>query len=358
MQDSSRTSWMVALATALAGCGSSTETPGYRALATSGAGGSEAIATTAGPGHTAVTSTSTGSGTAEGKGPPYPIVLAHGFFGFDKFAGADFADYFYGVKTELAKHGETAVFTPAVDPFNSSAFRGAQLADRVAQIRAETGATKVILIGHSQGGLDARVVAHDHPQWVAAVVTLQTPHHGTPVADVALKLTSDPTFGSIVDAIVKTAGKPLWDQIGDATSLEKPLQDFSTPGIAAFNAAYPDAPGVYYASLAGRSALHKAGGDCAAAAPPFVAAWDGTVDPIHALLSGTELVLAGGAANYPNDGLVRDKDAAWGELLGCVPADHLDMIGQIFGEGPGPGNSWSHRQLYVDLVAFLRQKGF
>src|SRR5438093_104353 len=86
---------------------------------------------------------------ASGDGAAYPIVLAHGLFGFDKFAGADFAEYFYGVKAELAKHGETEVFTPTVDPFNSSVYRGAQLASKVQQILAQTGAAKVILIGHS-----------------------------------------------------------------------------------------------------------------------------------------------------------------------------------------------------------------
>ena len=53
-------------------------------------------------------------------GPPYPIVLAHGFFGFEDFAGAGFLTYYYDVKEHLAQQGETQVFTPAVDPFNHS----------------------------------------------------------------------------------------------------------------------------------------------------------------------------------------------------------------------------------------------
>jgi triacylglycerol lipase len=62
-----------------------------------------------------------------GRGPPYPIVLAHGFFGFERFAGADFLTYFYEVKDELAAHGEREVFTPSVDPFNDSLTRSARL---------------------------------------------------------------------------------------------------------------------------------------------------------------------------------------------------------------------------------------
>src|SRR5262249_41924219 len=124
------------------------------------------------------------SGGAAPLGPPYPIVFAHGFFGFEQFAGVDGATYFYGVKDRLAEGGE-AVYTPAVDPFNSSKVRGAPLREHVEQIGAATGRGKVGLVGHSQGGLDARVVAHDRPDLVAAVVRIGTPHHGTPVASTA-----------------------------------------------------------------------------------------------------------------------------------------------------------------------------
>ena len=102
-------------------------------------------------------------GATEGTGPPYPIVLAHGFFGFEDFAGVGFITYFYGVKDELADRGEAQVFTPAVDPFNDSETRGEELLAHVERILAETGAAKVNLIGHSQGGLDSRYVAHQRP---------------------------------------------------------------------------------------------------------------------------------------------------------------------------------------------------
>jgi triacylglycerol lipase len=347
----------IVLSSFLLACGSSTATPGYDLVATSGGGGAAAAAATATSASYAVTAT---SGGQMPKGPPYPIVLAHGFFGFEKFAGLDFEQYFFGIRDALAKKGEPLVFTPAVDPFNSSAARGAQLAQRIQSILVQTGHAKVNIIGHSQGGLDARVVAHDHPELVASVVTLQTPHQGTPIADVALGLVGDPNMSAIVDAIIKTAGKPIWDQIGESTSLAKPLKLFSKDGIAAFNAAYADAPAIYYASIAGRSSLRKGGADCATPlAPPFVSAWDDKLDPIDALLSPTALMLKGGIGHdYPNDGLVRAKDARWGEFLGCVPADHLDMVGQLLGDGPGIGNPWDYRQFYLDLVAHIRQKGF
>jgi triacylglycerol lipase len=292
------------------------------------------------------------------RGPPYPIVLAHGFFGFDKFAGADFETYFFEVKDALAKEGEV-VFTPTVDPFNSSEVRGAELLAKVEQIVAETGHAKVNLVGHSQGGLDARVVAHLRPDLVASVVTVGTPHNDSPVSDVALKLVADPNAQGVIDALVNLIGANLWDDVGAATSVTKALAQFSAAGIADFNAKYPDVQGVFYASVAGRSKLSFGGSDCKPTAHvAFVDDFQGTLDPLNPFFAVFQPIVAGGFAQYPNDGLVRAKDARRGEFWGCIPADHLDEIGQILGQDPGLGNDWRHKPFYSALVKELRQRGY
>jgi len=79
----------------------------------------------------------------------YPIVLVHGFLGFSQLLGA--VDYFYGVPSALTSDGAT-VFTPTVSPLNSDEVRGEELLAEVQTILATTGAAKVNLIGHSQGG--------------------------------------------------------------------------------------------------------------------------------------------------------------------------------------------------------------
>lgn len=290
-------------------------------------------------------------------GPPYPIVLAHGFFGYQDFAGTDYATYFYKVRDYLAAHGEPNVFTPSVDPFGSSEHRGDQLALRIQEILAQTGYAKVNLIGHSQGGFDARVVAHDHPELVASVVTVATPHVGSPVADVALQLTPDPNFHGVLDEVVHLIGGPLSDLQGQATSFADAMQAASTTGAKAFNAKYPDAPGVSYFSMAGRSNLSFGLLQCQALnRPKFITDWDWTIDTVNPMLaaSGALLVLDGG----DNDGFVPVDSAKWGTFLGCLPSDHLDEIGQVFGAAPGVGNTWNYAQSYADLVAFLRSKGF
>src|SRR5690349_19501161 len=137
---------------AFAGCGGN----GTVSTTGSGSGSTGEVITGAGggPGHTTSSSSSTGMGGGMGGsttssmstgtgipklGAPYPIVLCHGFFGFDKLAGVQQLPYFYHVPERLAEDGETEVFTPAVDPFNSSDFRADQLIGHVEDILEMTG---------------------------------------------------------------------------------------------------------------------------------------------------------------------------------------------------------------------------
>jgi triacylglycerol lipase len=329
-------------------------TTGVDAATSSGEGGARSTGAW-GPG-----SGEGGAGGAGGAplGPPYPVVLAHGFFGFEAFAGLDFATYFYEVQEDLAAHGEELVFTPAVDPFNDSTSRGQELIAHIEAIVATSGHDKVILIGHSQGGLDARVVAHDRPELVAAVVTVATPHGGTPVADVVLGLVSDPNAQALLDDLTTAIGAPLYDEIGEETAVTKPLHLFSRPGIAAFNAAYPDAGGVFYASVTGRTALSPGGPDCAPDVElAFIEELASSLDPTDPLFYLTEALCDGPVGAIPNDGLVRVEDAKRGEFWGCIPADHLDEVGHLLGDGPGVGNDFDHKAFYRGLVAELRARG-
>lgn len=292
-------------------------------------------------------------------GAPYPVVLAHGFFGFEELGGS-FLTYFYGVKDDLAAMGETNVFTPAVDPFNDSETRGEELAAAVRSILAETGHAKVVLVGHSQGGLDARYVASTMPEQVAAVVTIATPHHGSPTNAILDAATENEDLREWLDGLVRIVGRPLWDAAGEETSFFAALDQLSAEGAAAFNAAHPDQPGVDYFSIGGRSDRNLALGPCAADEPPtFISDFALERDPIDPLLAASEAFMDGGFGDpEPNDGLVRISSSRWGTFLGCVPADHFDQMGQILGDEPGVGNAWDHLTFYRDLITWLRAEGY
>jgi len=322
------------------------------------------VASADGTGSTSIASSTTDSADsttgAPLLGPPYPILLAHGFFGFENLAGLDFVPYWYGVPEHLESLGHT-VCVGVVDPFNDSTERGMQLLDDAIACAAATGHAKVNIVAHSQGGLDARVVAHTAPELVASVTTIATPHHGTPIADIAIGLAPNPASAALVDWLTQTLGAPLWDDIGNETSLYEAMEQMSQPGITQFNATYTDAPGVLYTSVTGRTGLHSGGEACEPTSPPpplLIGSFEGTLDTTDALFVIPEAILSDGVfSQEPNDALVRAADARWGEFLGCVPADHLDEVGQLLGDGPGIGNDWDHLQFYADLVAYLRDRG-
>jgi triacylglycerol lipase len=277
---------------------------------------------------------------------PYPIVLAHGLFGFKNIGPLD---YFYGIAPVLEAQGRTVIATQ-VDAVQSSDVRGAQLVTQIEQIRAMTGAAKVVIIGHSQGGLDARWAAAHDPDAVAAVITVATPHLGSPVADVA---------EGIVPGDSSAALDALADLFGlDGTSFPGALDDLTTVGAATFNAATPDAPGVRYWSVAGRSNLASA--DQCPPSSTITSAWDTSNDPMKLVLSPVSAILSlATAPSTPlNDGLVTLDSAQWGTFLGCVPADHFDEVCQIAGESPGLGNDFDCLGLFKNLGDMLTVDGY
>ena len=147
-----------------------------------------------------------------GLGPPYPVVLVHGFFGFDELGGIDSASYFYGVVDRLAEDGELRCSRPRSIRSTTRPSAACSCSRGRADRRRHRPA-KVNLVGHSQGGLDARVVASVRPELVATVTTIATPHHGTPIADIVLGAVPDPNAQAIADALAQLLGGGLWSEL-------------------------------------------------------------------------------------------------------------------------------------------------
>jgi triacylglycerol lipase len=114
-----------------------------------------------------------------------PIVLAHGLFGFDQIAlgRLTLATYFRGIP-EWLRSGGNRVLVTKVPPIAGIAARARRLGE---QISAAFPDEPVHLIGHSMGGLDARLLVSD-PDWsrrVLSLTTIGTPHLGSSIADFA-----------------------------------------------------------------------------------------------------------------------------------------------------------------------------
>jgi triacylglycerol lipase len=283
-------------------------------------------------------------------GPPYPVILHHGFAGFQNIGPIN---YYFNVATDLRARGER-VYEAEVSPFNAPATRAVQLAAVVDRVLTETHAEKVLLIAHSQGGLDARYLISSlhYGDRVSALVTVATPHRGTRVADVVLGFLPGATM-SFINAIA-TLFAWTYNDARTRNDLNAALVGLSERESVAFNAANPDDPRVLYWSWAGRSNLRTGELQCRDARYPN--------ETLR--LDATTPVLAPFAAYLEdfnplenvNDGLVTVKSARWGQFQGCVPADHFDEIGQIAQTGPTLAG-FNHLVFYRKIVSDLRASG-
>lgn len=273
----------------------------------------------------------------------YPIVLVHGLSGFDTLL----FDYFYGVQNALNGVGATQVFTPQLTGWESNEVRGEELLEYVQLVLAVTGASKVNLIGHSQGGPTSRYVAAVRPDLVASVTSVGSPHFGSDVADI---ISDSPLEGAAV-VLGNAIGSLIAMLSGDPSQEQNALgalQALNSSGAAAFNAQYPQGlrtgncrttPNVrtgpwwwpsWVKDYSVNDGAHQVNG-------VRYYSWGGTysalfnsnvIDPFDGVLAITS-VLHGGDEN---DGLVERCSMHLGDnIRDDYTMNHLDQINGLFG---------------------------
>ena len=114
-----------------------------------------------------------------------PIVLAHGLFGFRRIGlgPVTLAWYFKGIPALLEAAGNRVLVT-RVHPTAGVERRARKLGEQILQNFPDE---PVHVIGHSMGGLDARLLLSD-PAWqgrILSLTTVATPHLGSSIADFA-----------------------------------------------------------------------------------------------------------------------------------------------------------------------------
>lgn len=166
--------------------------------------------------------------------PRHPIVLAHGFLGFDELALIGRRHhYFRRIPDQLTKMG-IAVYRPRVAGSASIAARAAALANQVRALPDR----RVNLIAHSMGGLDARyaIAKLGLADRVTSLTTLGTPHQGTPLADLG------------TDVLARKLRLSALRKVFDIEA----FWDLTTAAMEAFNREVPDVPGVAYGCVLAR----------------------------------------------------------------------------------------------------------
>ncbi|HSX69839.1 lipase family alpha/beta hydrolase [Pseudomonas subflava] len=257
-----------------------------------------------------------------------PIVLVPGIFAFDTIAGID---YWYQIPSALQSQG-AKVHVPKINAFDSSAKRGESLIAQLEQIRAASGGSvkKFNLIGHSQGGLTARYVLNTRPDLVASVTTLNSPHKGSPMADIVTGVAPAGSLRGVAFDVFANAVGNLVNLLSNnrksASDVRAMLAEFNKNGAAANNQRYPVGiptsscgEGPETVSLNGNSIrLYSMSGTA-----PLTNVLD-ISDPLFTVTS-----LAFGEAN---DGVTGRCSSHFGKVLkDNYTMNHLDVTNQVLG---------------------------
>ena len=250
----------------------------------------------------------------------YPVVLAHGMFGWDTMLGV--VDYWYGIPADLKQNGAT-VYTTQVSGLESSEVRGEQLIKQVNEIIAISGKSKVNLIGHSHGGHSVRYVAAALPSKVASVTGMASPVKGAPMADL---IVNGGATGEVGTKVLQGLGQILNVLVGGKgldVSANKSLASLSTAGSAAFTAKYPqgvpttacgegayEVNGVRYYSFGGTSPKTN-----------ILDVLDGAVGLVALAFQGQD-----------NDGFVGRCSSHLGKVVrDNYKMNHIDFMNHVFG---------------------------
>jgi pimeloyl-ACP methyl ester carboxylesterase len=256
---------------------------------------------------------------------PYPVVLQPGFFGYRELPGV--GHHFNTTPAELRAKG-CVVVDAAPLLLASVTVRAQALGDVVAQTLATYGAEQVVIIGHSQGGLDALTMLQLRPELVdhvAAIATLSTPFRGTALADwaevaPALVFPITTALAMTVDALqVQDMGSRDMNAEASFGSMHRrksprgrvavPL--FSVSGITGHDDDRACRGGVWSTPVT-----------------------EDMASPMQVF--GGLLLRTSGIGSH--DGVVSvNSSKSEGRFLGCVPADHLDWgVGQHNSAGFAP----------------------
>ena len=355
------------------------------------------------------------------------IYLVPGFFGFANLGDlAYFGHVRDALAAALAARGVRAeLYVVATLPTASLRRRAARLAETIAATAGRD--APVHLVGHSSGGIYARLVVApdvtlgtDAPvarlaARVASVVTVATPHYGTPVASFfasllgqrLLALLSLATMrvlrsgrlplavllrlGGLFAELDRLAGRriALFDQLmsqllGDFSFVRRRAVDrlfremgedqsllvqLAPESMDLLNAVLHDRPGVRVGSVVTSARRPGVGSTLAAGLDPsshathaiyvalagLAAAVPRGWDPPATRVQAAALRGAYGAMPPPqaNDGLVPTRAQVWGEVIRAVRADHLDVIGHFHDpQREPPHYDWLTTGSGFDAAAF------
>jgi len=362
--------------------------------------------------------------------PKHRVFLIPGFFGFANLGELRYFGHVRDLLPELLRARGLAADVHVVKtwPTWSLRRRAGLLLDTLAAVAAGDDAP-IHLVGHSSGGLDARLLTTPDIQLpsthalapyvdrIKTVVTVSTPHHGTPVANFfttllgqqLLKTLSLATmyvlrFGQLpISVVLKLAGALAWvgaaagfgrttidhlfDQLlgdfgperrdaierffADVSSDQSLIPQLTPEGIDVLNAAAHDRPGVRYGSVVSRARRPGPATVWAAGASGYAQATHALHLALYRLASRTprdrapvpsdaqSAALRRAYGDLPdaraNDSIVPTLSQVWGEVVHATWADHLDVVGHFDDPASEPPHfDWLATGTGFDRAHFVR----
>jgi triacylglycerol lipase len=302
----------------------------------------------------------------------YPLVLVNGI------DTSPFFRYSDRIVSTLSGASGQRVYLATLSPWQTPQHRAPELWARVQQVLQDSGAAKVNLVCHSLGGLDCRYLVSPNglsadldvqgiDGTVASITTVGTAHRGTRVADQLLGLI--PGSAQAIDDFASIAGD--WfsaTALQQNANVREALHALTTVEARSFNDSVVDAPGVYYQSFAGISRPLGQSNAAIEARALELCMPDEASDAVASSGAPDEMALAlvpfdrtvskDGDALLPHDGFVTVDSARWGNFRGCLPADHMEQLGQYDLPDVNVKTGVDIARFYAALAADLARRGF
>ena len=153
-----------------------------------------------------------------------PVILIHGYY-----EGSEVWSKWMPLLRDDRIPFCTVTFSQSSDPCGKAIDHANELTQIVQKVKDLTGAKHVNIVGHSKGGLDARVyLAQSGTHDVANLVMIGTPNAGSPLADSAVK--------NLRVLEILYSGNPYWKPFADYWACKPALLDLET-NAADINAA-------------------------------------------------------------------------------------------------------------------------
>jgi triacylglycerol lipase len=162
----------------------------------------------------------------------YPIVLVHGILGEPPGLGK-----YWGNLPDILSLNGAKVYIAKLSRAHTPQQRGKQLGE----LFFKWGHEKYHIIGHSQGGLDSRVLSHTHSYMIASILTISTPHQGSCIADAVYNLVDKIPFSSVIWTMGNWVCHGISFSFGEAheQDLRQAVKALTTADMDKFNKEYP-----------------------------------------------------------------------------------------------------------------------